>query len=63
MATLLDLLNSSKNVVVPCPQHGALADLCPRLQMTETATFPELVHQVNEAKFHQNAGNELDECF
>ena len=59
MATLLDLLNSSKNVVVPCPQHGALAELCPRLQMTETTMLPEVMHQVDVVKFCQQVVNEL----
>ena len=50
---------SAKYVATPSPQHGALVDLGPRLQMTKTEMLPEVMHQVDVAKFRQQVGDNL----
>ena len=49
----------AKDVVAPHPQHRALADLGSSLQVSKTEVFPEMVHQFDEAKLHQQVCNNL----
>ena len=39
--------------------HAYDTYLCPYLHMAETAPFPEVVHQVYEAKLRHNVGDKL----
>ena len=50
----------AEGVVTPRPQHSALPKLCPRLKVAVTVPFPEVVHQVDEAKLRQYIGDKLD---
>ena len=53
------MLVGAENVAPPLPQHGALEYLGSLIEMTKMETLMEVMHQVYEAKFHQQDGDKL----